>query len=250
MRAGGGDFFHKERSSNVRGFAPSDGSDTASVVAAITEQSGAAAVKCYSIQTTDRAVHNASVADAERAARDVRAAVAERTTGEASAAGAERSARASACLVTPEASASAVERTATNACTAHLWGGDAADQSVFKVVPTVQTPSMLLQRPTQLRSIWSWLLSELRRPSCNALVLQPRTGQVQQPHTGQTHFCQLPMYGLLSWRSRWRSCASHLLRAPSGSVALMLRVQAVMRHRGVVSRAVVSSQSSSYFLPS
>ena len=41
----------------------------------------------------------------------------------------------------------------------------------------MQTPSMLLRRPTQLRSIWSWLLSELRRPSCNALVLQPRTGQ-------------------------------------------------------------------------
>ena len=155
-----------------------------------------------SVADADSAAHNASVADAERAAGDASAAVAERTAGKASAAVAECAARATACLATPEvgsptvftsmvvdlvsdaavegtagnpaleASTTAVKRATTNVCAAHLWRDDVADQSVFSAVSTVLTP-MLLQRSTRLRSAWLWLLSELRRPSCNALVLGP-----------------------------------------------------------------------------
>ena len=155
-----------------------------------------------SVADADSAAHNASVADAERAAGDASAAVAERTAGKGSAAVAERAPRATACLATPEASSptvftsmvvdsvsdaavegtagdpaleastTAVKRATTNVCAAHLWRDDVADQSVFSAVSTVLTP-MLLQRSTRLRSAWLWLLSELRRPSCNALVLGP-----------------------------------------------------------------------------
>ena len=154
-------------------------------------ETGAAAVGCHSNQAIDNAAHNAS------------ASVAERTAGKTSATVAKRAARATACLATSgassptvftsfvvnsvsdaavegtagdpalEASTTAVKRAATTACAAHLWGDDVADQSVFSAVSTVLTTPTLLRRLTRLRSAWLWLLSELRRPSCNALMLGP-----------------------------------------------------------------------------
>jgi hypothetical protein len=72
-----------------------------------------------------------------------------------------------------EASATAVKRAATNACAAHLWRDDVADQSVFSAVSTVLTNTDATQAFDSASLGRLWLLSELRRPSCNALVLGP-----------------------------------------------------------------------------